>query len=203
MAFRLKCCLLYSSHIVSSYSQSFCMSSINGSKNIYVNTSLFMTRYEGCQWKIHLWYNHVGTWNIHIITDNVLCGFLISPDGFIPSMLSPGLIFHGSLEKSSWWAGSKFFHYLPVGIFCTGKKHGDQDHAFQFWDGLANYREHYDLSWFKPLLGGNSPTSSGLILKMNKVYNGVSRGLKKFTWWRGKWSHRHSDALYLKGRGLL
>jgi hypothetical protein len=26
------------------------------------------------------------------------------------------------------------------------------------------------------------PTSSGLILKMNKCYNGVSRELEKFTW---------------------
>jgi hypothetical protein len=31
-----------------------------------------------------------------------------------------------------------------------------------------------------PLLGGNSHTSSGLILKMNSGYNGVSRELEKF-----------------------
>jgi hypothetical protein len=37
---------------------------------------------------------------------------------------------------------------------------------------------HYDLSWFKSLLGGNSPTSSDLILKMNSGYNGVSREFK-------------------------
>jgi hypothetical protein len=52
---------------------------------------------------------------------------------------------------------------------------------FQFQDGLTNYKAHYDLSCFKSLLGGNSPTSSGLILKMNRGYNGVSRELKKFT----------------------
>jgi hypothetical protein len=40
---------------------------------------------------------------------------------------------------------------------------------------------HYSLSWFKPLPGGNSPTSSSLILKMNSGYNGVSRELEKFT----------------------
>jgi hypothetical protein len=31
-----------------------------------------------------------------------------------------------------------------------------------------------------PLLGGNSPMSSGLILKINRGYNGVSRVLEKF-----------------------
>jgi hypothetical protein len=45
-----------------------------------------------------------------------------------------------------------------------------------------NYKAHYDLSWFSPLLGGNSPTFSDLILKMNICYNGVSRELEKFTW---------------------
>jgi hypothetical protein len=45
-----------------------------------------------------------------------------------------------------------------------------------------NYRAHYVLSWFRPLLRGNNPTSSGLILKMNRVYNKVSRELEKFTW---------------------
>jgi hypothetical protein len=44
-----------------------------------------------------------------------------------------------------------------------------------------NYKAHYSLSWFRPLLDGNSPTSTGLILKMNSGYNGVSRELKKFT----------------------
>jgi hypothetical protein len=45
----------------------------------------------------------------------------------------------------------------------------------------VNYKVHYGLSWFKPLLGGNSLTSSSLILKMNSGYNGVSKELKKFT----------------------
>jgi hypothetical protein len=69
-----------------------------------------------------------------------------------------------------------------VGVFCIGKIQGGQDHAFLFRDGLVNYKAHYDLSWFRPLLGGNSPTSSGLILKMNNGYNGVSRELEKFAW---------------------
>jgi hypothetical protein len=33
-----------------------------------------------------------------------------------------------------------------------------------------------------PLLEGNNPTSNDLILKMNIVYNGVSRELKEFVW---------------------
>jgi hypothetical protein len=44
----------------------------------------------------------------------------------------------------------------------------------------VNYKTHYGLSWFGPLFGGNSPTSSGLILKMNSGYKGVSRKHKKF-----------------------
>jgi hypothetical protein len=45
-----------------------------------------------------------------------------------------------------------------------------------------NYKAHNDLSWFSPLLGGNGPTSSSLILNMNRCYIGVSRELEKFTW---------------------
>jgi hypothetical protein len=41
---------------------------------------------------------------------------------------------------------------------------------FQFRCGLVKYKPHNDQSWFKPLLGGNSPMSSGLILKMNRCY---------------------------------
>jgi hypothetical protein len=51
----------------------------------------------------------------------------------------------------------------------------------------VNYKTYNDLSWFRPLLGGNNPTSSGPILKMNRYYNRVSRELKKITWLRGKW----------------
>jgi hypothetical protein len=51
----------------------------------------------------------------------------------------------------------------------------------------VNYKAHIDLSCFRPLLGGNSPTSSGLILKMNMCYNGVGREHEKFMWRRGKW----------------
>jgi hypothetical protein len=43
----------------------------------------------------------------------------------------------------------------------------------------VNYKAHYSLYWFWPLLRGNSPTSSDLILKINSGYYGVSRVLKK------------------------
>jgi hypothetical protein len=59
-----------------------------------------------------------------------------------------------------------------VGVFGTGKLWGGQDRAFQFHGGLANYKAHYLLSWFRPFLGGNSPISSGLMLKMNRGYKG-------------------------------
>jgi hypothetical protein len=97
MAFRLKCCLLYSSHIVTSYFQSFYMSSINGSKKIFMlipaclgpDMRVVIKRY------FRLWYNYKGRLNMHIITGYVLCGFLISLNGFIPSVLSSNVIFLG------------------------------------------------------------------------------------------------------------
>jgi hypothetical protein len=67
-----------------------------------------------------------------------------------------------------------------VGVFCTGKIQGGQDHVFLFSGGLANFKAHYGLSKFRPLLGGNSPTSRDLILMINSGYNGVSRELEKF-----------------------
>jgi hypothetical protein len=66
-----------------------------------------------------------------------------------------------------------------VSVFCTVKIQGGQDHEFMFRGGHANYKAHYVLSWFMPLLGGNSLTSSGLILKMNSDYNGVNRELER------------------------
>jgi hypothetical protein len=48
-----------------------------------------------------LWHNHGRRLNMHIITSHVLCGFHISSNGLIPSVLSPSLIFLGSLEKSA------------------------------------------------------------------------------------------------------
>jgi hypothetical protein len=103
MTFRLKCCLLYSSHIVAPYSQSFCMSSINGCKKISMSISTCLGPNARVVYKryFHLWYNHGGILNMHIITSHLLCGFLISQNRFIPSMLSPNLIFLVSLEKSS------------------------------------------------------------------------------------------------------
>jgi hypothetical protein len=71
---------------------------------------------------------------------------------------------------------------LPtISVFCTSKIHGGQDHTFLFQGGLVNYKAQYGLSWFRALLGGNSPTSSSMIFKMNNGYNRVNREVKKFT----------------------
>jgi hypothetical protein len=50
---------------------------------------------------------------------------------------------------------------------------------FLFREGLANFKARYSLSWFRPLLEGNSPTSSGLILKMNSGYNGGEQSARE------------------------
>jgi hypothetical protein len=71
-------------------------------------------------------------------------------------------------------------HPVLAGVENTDK--GGQDCTFQFRGGLLNYKAHGDLSWFRPLLGGNSPMSSGLMLKMNRCYKGMSRELEKFMW---------------------
>jgi predicted AlkP superfamily pyrophosphatase or phosphodiesterase len=113
MTLRLKCSFLYSSHTLTPCSQSFCMSSINGCKK----TSMSMLACLGPDMRVinkryfFLWHNHGE--RLYIITGQVLCVFLISLEGFIPSVLRPNLIFLGSLEKSSSWLRSKCFHCLP------------------------------------------------------------------------------------------
>jgi hypothetical protein len=69
---------------------------------------------------------------------------------------------------------SSFLTHQLLVFFCTDKIHGGQDRVFLFQGGLINYKAHYDLSWYRPLLRGNSPSSSSLILKMTNGYNGVS-----------------------------
>jgi hypothetical protein len=115
MAFRLKCCLLYLSHTLTTCFQRFCISSINGSKktSMSIPTCLGLDMSVVNKRYFCLWHNHDGRLNMHIITGHVLCGFLISLKGFILSVLRPNLIFLGSLEKSSSWSGSKCFHCLP------------------------------------------------------------------------------------------
>jgi hypothetical protein len=69
MAFRLKCYLLYSSHIVTPYSQSFYMSSIIGSKK----TSMSLPACLGPDMRVvnkryfHMGHNHGGRLNMHMI----------------------------------------------------------------------------------------------------------------------------------------
>jgi hypothetical protein len=43
----------------------------------------------------------------------------------------------------------------------------------------VNYKAHYILSWFRPLLEGNSPTSNGSILKMNNGYIGGEQSTRE------------------------
>jgi hypothetical protein len=64
----------------------------------------------------------------------------------------------------------------------------------------VNYKTHYYLSWFRPLLRYNIPMSSGLVLKMDMCYKGVSRELEKFMWWKGENGPRTPC---LKGRGAF
>jgi hypothetical protein len=115
ITFRLKYSFLYSSHTLTSCSQSFYMSSISGSKKTFISMSACL----GLHMRVvnrryfRLWHNHGGRLYMHIITSQVLCGFLISPKGFIPSVLRPNLIFLGSLEKSFSWLRSNYFHWLP------------------------------------------------------------------------------------------
>jgi hypothetical protein len=115
MTFRLKYSFLYSSHTMTPCSQSFYMSAINGSKNTSIPTLACL----GPDMRVvnrryfHLWHNHGGRLYMHIITSQVLCGFLIFLKGFIPSVLRPNLIFLGWLEKSSSWIRSKCFQCLP------------------------------------------------------------------------------------------
>jgi hypothetical protein len=86
-----------------------------------------------------------------------------------------GVIFSMYHFKTKWTnQNTEYLQNVVVGVFYTGKIQGGQDHAFEFQWGLVNYKTHGDLSWFKLLLGGNSPTSSGLILKMNRCYKGWS-----------------------------
>jgi hypothetical protein len=89
--------------------------SINGSKNASISTPACLgpdmrviNRRYFC-----LWHNYGGRLYMHMIPGQVLCGFLISPKGFIPLVLRPNLIFIGSLEKSSSQLRSKCFHCLP------------------------------------------------------------------------------------------
>jgi hypothetical protein len=59
-----------------------------------------------------------------------------------------------------------------VDVFCTGKTRVVK---------ITHSSSEVVLRTMKRL-GGNSHTSSGLILKMNRCYKGVSRELRKLAW---------------------
>jgi hypothetical protein len=87
---------------------------------------------------------------------------------------------------------SVFFAPTNYKVFKIGRSNSNvvmrtmKDTLIYLGSGLSlevnmNYEAHYDLSWFRPLLGGNSHTFIGLILKMNLCYKWVNRELDKFT----------------------
>jgi hypothetical protein len=88
------------------------------------------------------------------------------------------------------------FSWRVVGVFYTGKIQDGQDRALQFWDGLVNNEAHSDLSWFRSLLKGNSPTCNSLILKMKMCYK---RWVESSRSSCGEGRNR-SPTTYLKGR---
>jgi hypothetical protein len=92
-------------------SHSIYMSSINGSKNISISMPACFgreTRIVNIRYFL-LWRNREGMLYRLRITGQVLCGFVISPKGFIPSVLKANLTFLGSLENLG-WLRSKIFH---------------------------------------------------------------------------------------------
>jgi hypothetical protein len=55
---------------------------------------------------------------------------------------------------------------------------------------MKNYKAHYSLSWFRPQLQGNSPTSNVFCIeKEEQCYNGVSQELEEFAKWKGEMSY--------------
>jgi hypothetical protein len=66
---------------------------------------------------------------------------------------------------------------------------------------MKNYKAHYSLSWFRPLLRGNSPTSSIFVLeKKSSVTKGVSWELKLLAKCKGE---IFFASPYLKGKGAF
>jgi hypothetical protein len=91
------------------------MSSING----FRKTSISLPACLGPDMRVVnkryfcLCHNHGGRLNMHIIIDHVRCGYLISPNGLIPSVLSPNLIFFWIIRVVLMMSKIKCFHCLP------------------------------------------------------------------------------------------
>src|SRR5437016_14547490 len=98
MARSVKHSCLNSSHTSSSSSHSFAISSSKGSRNTSISfpgclgpwISIDRIRY------FHFIHSHEGMLRMDRITGQVLCELLISPNGFIPSLLNTNLTFLGS-----------------------------------------------------------------------------------------------------------
>src|SRR6266540_3907423 len=113
MARRVKHSCLNSSHTSSPSFHSFPISSSNGSRN----TSIL---FPGCfgPWiyidsirYFRFIYSHEGMLRMERTTGQVLCEVLMSPNGFIPSVLNVNLTFLGSSPKFGYMV-SIFLHWL-------------------------------------------------------------------------------------------
>jgi len=114
---RLKFSCRYSSHIrTPSSRQSNDSSSTNGLR--YTSISLpgcFGPEIStGIMMNFHFKQSHGGRLYIHIVTGQVLCLLLISPKGFMPSILKANLMFLASSAKSL-QVLSIFLHWEPSG----------------------------------------------------------------------------------------
>jgi hypothetical protein len=136
-------------------------------------------------------------------------------DGFVEGKaITWGMLTSGNRDEHRWWnhhndlrkARGKspflvrqqlmFFalaRYRVVKIMCS---------CFEVvLQTMKNSKAHYSLSWFRPLLWGNRPTSSVFVLeKKNSVTKGVSWELEMFTKCTGEMFFLSPR---LKGRGLL
>ena len=115
IARRLKSSCLYSSHI---RTPSSCHSNNSSSTNGLKYTSM---SFPGCfgpgisigiMMNFHFMHSHGGRLYMHRVTGQVLCPLLISPKGFMPSVLKPNLMFLASKAKSV-YVLSNFLHCDP------------------------------------------------------------------------------------------
>ena len=115
---RLKSSYLYSSHIRTPYS---CHSNKSSSTNGLKYTSM---SFSGCfgpgisigiMMNFRFMHSHGGRMYMHRVTGQVLCPLLISPKGFMPSVLKSNLMFLASKAKSV-YVLSIFLHCDPSAL---------------------------------------------------------------------------------------
>jgi hypothetical protein len=112
MALRVKVSRRYASQTQTHSSHSFCMSSVKISKNISISMPACFSLEIRVFSIIYflLWHNYIGMLYRPRITSQLLCGFIISPKGFILLVIKASLTFLISLENSG-LLRSKLFNY--------------------------------------------------------------------------------------------